>query len=447
MEPAAARVAIASEPPPRIACALSGPGRAVAERRPHILVLAWLVSPQRGSEWAAAWGMVRVAAELGEVTVLCRPDCEAEMRAWCLAHPEVPIEVHAVPPVDGWLRRLAGIAVKGHFFDYFAWLAALPPVIAAIHGRHPVDLAVHAALGCQWLPSPISDLDVPTIWGSVGGSTPTAPGLWPVLGPVGVVERAIERLVVRAGMALPATRRTMRRASLVLLEAESVRPHMPAEIAASAVVFRRALLAPAPVLPPEPRGFDVIFPSGLTARKGAILAVEAFVDVPAPYRLVFVNDGPEAPRLLARARALGIADRVELRGAVPRQDYFRMLRAAPFGLFTGVNEEGGCALCEAMMLGVPVVVLAHGGPAEIVDGWSLDPSRVVAVKPAGGVVATARALGLGMRTMIGRGGLRRDPYLDQARAAAELTAIYRRVLGMGNVTSVPAERVRSPAPA
>lgn len=420
----------------------------MVKRRPHILVVAWLVSPERGSEWAAAWGMTRVAADLGDVTVLCRPDCEAEMQAWCRAHPEVPVTVRAVAPVDSWQRRIARVAVKGHFFEYFAWLAALPAVIAAIHARRPIDLAVHAALGCQWLPSPITDLDVPTVWGSVGGSTPTAPGLWPVLGLQGVLERAIERLVVRAGMALPATRRTMRRASIVLLEAESVRPHMPAAIAADALVFRRALLAPAPPLPPMRRGFDVIFPSGLTARKAAILAVEAFVHVPRPYRLVFVNDGPERDRLERRVRALRLDDRVEFRGAVPRDAFFQSMRAAPFALFTGVNEEGGCALCEAMLLGVPVVVLAHGGPAEIVQGWGLDPSRVVAVPPAGGPAATARALGQGMRELIGRGGLRTEPYLDQPRAAAELAAIYARALGTPAVAGPSvADRARAPEPA
>lgn len=420
----------------------------MAERRPHILVIAWLVSPRRGSEWAAAWGMTRVAAGLGDVTVLCRPDCEPEMQAWCRAHPEVPITVRAVAPVDGWHRRMARLPIKGYFFDYFAWLAALPAVMAEVHARRSVDLAVHAALGCQWLPSPVIDLGVPSIWGSIGGSTPTAPGLWPILGPLGVVERAIERLVVRAGMALPATRRTMRRASFVLLEAESVRPHMPAAVADAALVFRRALLAPAPSLPAVPRGFEIIFPSGLTPRKGAVLAVEALVHVPQPYRLVFVNDGPEAARLKRRVAALGLGERVEFRGAVPRDTYFALLRAAPFALFTGINEEGGCALCEAMMLGVPVVVLAHGGPAEIVNGWCLDPSRVVAVPPAGGIDATARALGQGMRTLIGRGALRTEPYLDQPRAAAELAAIYARALGPAAVADPRvADRPRTHQPA
>lgn len=420
----------------------------MAERRPHILVVAWLVSPARGSEWAAAWGMTRVAAELGEVTVLCRPDCEVEMRAWCHVHPEVPITVRAVAPADGWQQRMSRLAIKGYFFQYFAWLSALPAVIAEVHAARPIDLAVHAALGCQWLPSPITDFDVPTIWGSVGGSTPTAPGLWPILGPLGVLERTIERLVVRAGMALPATRRTMRQASIVLLEAESVRPYMPAAIAEKALVFRRALLSPAPPLPPAPRGFDIIFPSGLTARKGAMLAVEAFVHVPRPYRLVFVNDGPERNRLERRVRALGLEDRVEFRGAVPRDAYFGMLRGAPLALFTGVNEEGGCALCEAMLLGVPVVVLAHGGPAEIVTGWCLDPSRVVAVPPADGITPTARALGQGIRELIGRRGLRTEPYLDQPRAAAELAAIYARALGRSPVADRRvADRVRAAEPA
>ena len=61
---------------------------AQAWRRPRILMLAWLCAPDRGSEWAAGWGMVVAAARIADVTVLAEQDSADAMQAWCRRHPE-----------------------------------------------------------------------------------------------------------------------------------------------------------------------------------------------------------------------------------------------------------------------------------------------------------------------------------------------------------------------
>ncbi len=94
-------------------------------RVPHTtLMLAWLAAPDRGSEWAAAWGMARAAARLGPVLLLVRPDCEPAIRAWCKRHPRVPIEPFPVASPPGPHQAFAARLPKGHFLDYLAWLGA-----------------------------------------------------------------------------------------------------------------------------------------------------------------------------------------------------------------------------------------------------------------------------------------------------------------------------------
>lgn len=396
----------------------------MARERPHILIIAWLIAPGMGSEYAAAWGMARVAAEIGDVTILCREDCVQPIEDWRAGHREAPIDVVPVTPLHDWAIPLMEKLPKGFFLSYLAWLGAVPAVAALVHRRRPVSLAVHAALGCYWLPSPVADLGVPAVWGSVGGATPPAPGLSSVLGMQGMFERGIERVAISIGARLPATLRTMRASQLVLIENETTRPALPADVAVRAKVFNRALLTDVPRATPLARGQHVLFPSTLTARKGAVLALEAFTSVPEPHRLVFANGGPEEARLRRRAIELGIEHRVEFRGKVGRDEYFALLGSAAVTIFLGINEDGGCALCEAMLLGSPVVVLAHSGPKEIVERWSRDPQRVIAVPPTGGPTSTAVAIGNAIGEMIARAPARSEPYLDRDGAIAELREFF-----------------------
>lgn len=407
-------------------------------RRRRILLLAWLAAPNRGSEWAAAWGMALAATALGEVTILTEPDSAEAIRGWLAENPGVPIEVVGVDAEPSWWLPLAERVLKGHFLYYFRWLAVARETALALHAARPFDVAVHGALGCYWLPSPVVDLGVPSVWGPVAGAMKPPLSLLPLMSWKGLLERAVERPIVRIASMLPATRRTMRRADLVLVENLATLPALPSDVAARAGVLARAVLSPVPTLPPLPRGRYVLFPSLLDSRKGPLLALEAFPSVPADCTLKFINTGPEEPRLRQRAAELGLADRVEFLGRVPRERYFELVRGAGAVVFAGLNEDGGCALCEAMALGAPVVVLAHGGPAEIVERWGTDPNRAALVPPTG-PAATARALGAALARFLTDPPAAHESYLDQAGAMLEMA----RLLGV----AVAAERSATPTPA
>jgi glycosyltransferase involved in cell wall biosynthesis len=116
--------------------------------------------------------------------------------------------------------------------------------------------------------------------------------------------------------------------------------------------------------------------SRLVPRKGIADVIEALVEVP-DAELVIAGGGegpdlvtdPEAQRLSHLARALGVADRVYLRGRVERQDVPALLRSADVVACTPWYEPFGIVPLEAMACGVPVVVSSVGGLVDtVVDG-------------------------------------------------------------------------------
>jgi glycosyltransferase involved in cell wall biosynthesis len=94
------------------------------------------------------------------------------------------------------------------------------------------------------------------------------------------------------------------------------------------------------------------------------------------------------------------------------------MRQAGAVVFTGLREEGGLALAEAMLMGAPVIVLAHGGAGHIARS-ATDPSRVILVAPTT-FEDTARRLGEAMTRFYQDPPLRCDPTLDVTESRRRL---------------------------
>jgi glycosyltransferase involved in cell wall biosynthesis len=89
--------------------------------------------------------------------------------------------------------------------------------------------------------------------------------------------------------------------------------------------------------------------------------------LPRDVRLVLAGDGPLAAAVRAEAARLGVADHVELRGAVPRAEIPALLASADLFALPSVNEAFGIVALEARAAGLPVVAMREGGAAELIE--------------------------------------------------------------------------------
>lgn len=101
--------------------------------------------------------------------------------------------------------------------------------------------------------------------------------------------------------------------------------------------------------------------------KRAERAVEAFAHVAArlPARLLMVGEGPERAACEARARALGVRERVRFLGAQPNVE--DLLPLTDVLLLPSEHESFGLAALEAMACGVVPVVSRAGGLPEVIE--------------------------------------------------------------------------------
>jgi glycosyltransferase involved in cell wall biosynthesis len=135
--------------------------------------------------------------------------------------------------------------------------------------------------------------------------------------------------------------------------------------------------APAlPELPPRERlkealgvnGATVAFAGRLTAQKSLEHALEAIAAADG-VSLVVAGEGPDREPLEAKARALGIGDRVRFIGAQPRERVVELFRAADATILSSSWENFPHTVVEALAVGTPVLAMDAGGVAEVVrDG-------------------------------------------------------------------------------
>ena len=179
----------------------------------------------------------------------------------------------------------------------------------------------------------------------------------------------------------------------------------------------------------------VLFVGRLVERKGVTHLVEAVAQLAdRRARLVIVGDGPERPRLEARARELGIADRVEFRGRISDADLRTAYqRAGVFVLPAVLDSRGdteglGVVLLEAMNYGVPVIASNIGGIVDIV----VDQETGLLVPPAD-AAALASALDSVLRDparsrRLGEAGRRRlTEQFSWDAILAKMESVYRGV--------------------
>jgi glycosyltransferase involved in cell wall biosynthesis len=134
---------------------------------------------------------------------------------------------------------------------------------------------------------------------------------------------------------------------------------------------RRIEVLPNPAPPPaevEPASLDgaaFVFVGRLTAQKALPVALDALARV-REARLVLVGDGPERGALEELAVQLGVGDRVEFRGSLPRDEALRVVAGSRAALLSSAWENLPHAAVEALSVGVPVVATAVGGVPEVV---------------------------------------------------------------------------------
>jgi glycosyltransferase involved in cell wall biosynthesis len=363
------------------------PEHSTESRRLRVLLSAYACEPGKGSEPGVGWNWARQLARWDEIWVLTR------------ANNRGPIEqALATEAIDGahfvfydlprwlrfWKKQQRGIRLY-----YYLWQVGAYFQARALHRKVNFDVAHHVTFVKYWMPSLLSLLPIPLVWGPVGGGESMPRSFRGILSWRGRVYETLRDIARAIGERDPLVRLTARRAALTLATTEASRARLIALGCRHVRVYGESGLAEQDIgeLTRMRRRTDSPFrllsSGNLLHLKGFELSLRAFAKVvedglPCEYWLL--GDGPERRRLESLAAQLGVKDRVVFWGRLKRDQALEKLADCEVLVHPSLHDSGGWVCLEAMAAGRPIICLDLGGPGfQVTEATGI---KVAALTPA-----------------------------------------------------------------
>jgi glycosyltransferase involved in cell wall biosynthesis len=339
-------------------------------KRLKVLISAYSCGPDMGSEPGIGWNTVCQAARHHEVWVITRrKNQEAIERA--LAAKDLPGVRFVYFDYPRWARFWKKGSRGVHLYFYL-WQLGASFAAKKLLREVRFDVAHHITFGTYSYPSFLSLLNVPYIWGPVGGGESAPFAFWKTMGWRGFLFESVRTAARKRGEFDPLTRRTAQKAAVAMATTAETAKRISAMGAGRILTQSVAalneddlqVLQRIPTREKEP--FRIFSVGRLLHWKGFHLGLEAFAWLAKEHpgsEYWLIGDGPERQQLEGMASRLGVGQAVTFFGNISRSETLRKITECDAMLFPSLHDSGGWASVEAMAAGRPVVCLDLGGPA------------------------------------------------------------------------------------
>ena len=279
-------------------------------------------------------------------------------------------------------ERLPGSGAVWWLYCYLWQFAALLHAWR-LHQRIGFDVCQHVTFVKYNTPSLLHLLGTPFIFGPVGGAEKAPLSFFKEFGWKTWLVEAARVGLIKAARFDPLLRWCVRRSELCLGVTEDTaaelrklgakRVEVLPAVALSDDEIAQIQAAKSQEQSAKNEPLTLLYVGRLIAWKGVYLGLRALAqceDKKLRYRII--GDGPLRVWLEAEAQRLGIANRVEFCGALPRDQVLQAYAQADGFLYPSLHDSGGNAVIEAMCAGLPILCLDCGGPGWIVSeacGW------------------------------------------------------------------------------
>lgn len=421
-----------------------------------LLVAAWACDPFGGSEQAVGWGWLDLIRQSHEVWVITanfqRKNIERELRSRPTEFRNV--EFHYVPhrpwhytePSGFWRFVEGSIAKPIMHWSYKIWQRDAYKLACALQARVHFDLAHQLTFVGFRFPGHLWKLDIPFVWGPIGGLENTPWRLLPTMGFRGGIYYGARNVVNSMH------RRFLRQPRKALVAAG------PGVIAATGGIHREIqhwygvdseiiceVGLPSEAVDKYPLRYSgeplhLIWSGRLLPGKALHLLLNALAKLPngIEWRLDIYGDGPCKISWQRLAARLGIGSRCVWHGRVTRAEALAGLKSAHLFITTSLKDLTSTVVLEALANGVPVVCPDHCGFADVVNercGLKLPirSAHEFEIGLSSAIIAIAKDEA--MRQRLGEGALLRARDYSWAKKAKAIDRVYNRALN-----SIPREK-------
>ena len=344
----------------------------------NLLLSAIACHPKHGSESGVGWKTATALSKRHHVHVLTwegeRKGIQEALATG--AYPNLSFTYLGKDATCHKNRLVARIQSWNH---YVAWTRQSLEVARRLAATRKFDVAHHVTYSSWRVPSPLWQLDLPFVWGPVGGAAEFPYSLLGRLSLNSAIYELARGLSNRQAVRSNALRQCVRNSSAIVAsnretfdrlmplrgKSEGMYQLFPTFFGASQV----ERLNFDPGLKPSAKPLRLFSGGNIIGSKGMIFALEALALLTKrgiDWRLVVGGHGPETPFLEKKARAFGIQDCIEFHPGFSGQEYMEQLKNSHVFILPSFRENAGITMMEAMLAGcVPVIVDASAQAAVV----------------------------------------------------------------------------------
>lgn len=346
-------------------------------KRKKILVMAYAISPFRGSEYAVAWNFVTYMSRQNDLTVIYGMSDKHmgetySMDKYLVEHSIanvrfIPVKPNRLANLLNWPNR-HDILVYTFYYAFAVWHRQAYNAARELLEKESFDLIHFVGPIGYREPGYLWNLGLPYVWGPIGGAN-NAP--WQLMKHMPLAGRL--KLAFRS-VANTVQLHTMRRlrkalaATDILMTATSENQRkfkkiynkdsicLPENCITGTIKLDESKFA-------NPVKYNIMVIGRLDANKSVGIFLEALAKVSRRdmVHVDVVGDGPLRGRLQSYAIIHGLDELITWHGQLPRQEAVRLFNSAHLHVITSVSEGNPTTIWEAMSCGVPTMSFDHCG--------------------------------------------------------------------------------------
>jgi len=336
-------------------------------RRKRVLLSAFACEPYQGSEPEVGWQWAMQISRFHDVTVLTRHQYRAPIEKVLKTLPaDRPKPEFIYFDLADWTQRFSRSSVGIRTY-YVIWQKKVRSVISRLHREKPFEVMHHVPFATFRYPTAIWGHGVPSIWGPIGGIESSPKQLFPWEHPVSLAVEALRNLNnwIQSAPFAQLPKRAAASSKILVSTMEMQR-------ALAKFGFESQLM---PTIGLETQKLShqshrqsegplkLLFVGKLIALKGIDLALRALKASGTNATFTLIGTGNYQATAERTAKRLGLGERVEFLGQLPREKVLAIYQEFDVMMFPSLHDTGGFAVIEAMFNELPVICLDCAGPA------------------------------------------------------------------------------------
>ena len=334
-----------------------------------VLISAYACEPYKGSEQGIGWNWVTQISKFHDTWVITRSNNQESIEQ--INDPQFGNINWIYFDLPKWARFWKR-GNRGVQLYYYLWQVGVYFIARKAHKRIHFDLLHHVTLTRYWTPSFASFLNIPFVWGPVGGGESTPSPIFKTFslrGKLLDLARSFARGIAHID---PFVRKTGIRAVMAVATSEETAVKMKAIGCRNVVIHSNVGLSDSDIkllsenlANKEDDKLVFISIGRLLHWKGFHLGLMAYQIVSheiGPSEYWVFGDGHERKKLQKLSMQLGIQDQIRFWGNVPRNELLAKIAEGDVLVHPSLHESGGWVCAEAMANRKPVICLDLGGP-------------------------------------------------------------------------------------